>query len=385
MKKRNTGEDRMRLGLFWPSSKTMHWTSKAVADRNPDVLDLDVHVEIAKVIEGLGLDYAFLADRYSPYTPDSTRVGHQDPVVLAYLWGAAIAAHTEHIGIITTIHTSYLHPAHIARIGANLDVLSKGRWGMNIVTGFTANEQQLFGHEGLTDHTARYTLADETLSAVKELWRADEDIEFSGQSLAFKGHLSGPRPVQDPWPLLVNAGASPSGQDFAVRHCDYVFTVGNDAAQVKELAETLDGQAAAVGRQGEVLPMIAIMPVIRDTQAEAEDTLAWISENVDQDAARAFAVSLTGGIQTYTETYKDVDEAVLLDSIGNGAGLFRVVGTAEQVAEQMAALYAESTAGGMLLSFPFWHPSEIARLGPVLDVLERQGTWSHPKNFGWSW
>ncbi|MPZ73646.1 MAG: LLM class flavin-dependent oxidoreductase [Nitriliruptorales bacterium] len=385
MKTRNFSDDRMRLGLFWPSARTMHWTSKAVADRNPDVMDLAVHIEIAKLIEDIGLDYAFLADRYSPYTPASTRVGHQDPCILAYLWGAAIASHTRHIGIITTIHTTYLHPAHVARIGANLDVMSAGRWGMNIVTGFTANEQQLFGHEGLVDHTERYALADELISAVKELWRADEDIEFAGEALRFRGHLSGPRPVQQPWPLLVNAGASPSGQRFAVRQCDYVFTVGNDASQVSQLAGNLDEQAAEVDRKGEVLPMISVMPLIRDSQAEAEDEMAWISANIDTEAARAFAVSLTGGIKTYTETYKDVDEAVLLDTIGNGAGLFRIAGTPEQVAEQMADLYENSKAGGMLLSFPFWSPSEIGRMGDVLAILEKSGSWSHPKNAGWSW
>ena len=39
---------------------------------------------------------------------------------------------TEHIGIITTFHTTHHKPAHIARMGATLDAFSEGRWGWNI-------------------------------------------------------------------------------------------------------------------------------------------------------------------------------------------------------------------------------------------------------------
>lgn len=71
-----------------------------------------------------------------------------------------MAAVTKSILLISTIHVLYgpLHPLHLAKYGATLDHIAKGRWGINIVTGHRAIEHEMFGWQRI-DHDKRYDMA----------------------------------------------------------------------------------------------------------------------------------------------------------------------------------------------------------------------------------
>ena len=70
------------------------------------------------------------------------------------------------------MHARYLSPVVLARLGANLDVLSGGRWGWNIVPGSKGSEAKLFGITDQIEHDERYAVVAETLAAVRALWGA---------------------------------------------------------------------------------------------------------------------------------------------------------------------------------------------------------------------
>jgi FMNH2-dependent dimethyl sulfone monooxygenase len=180
-------DESMRLGIFYPNTPGLHVASSLVRQENPDAMDLRAHIEAAQACEEIGLDFIFLPDRWSPYGPACSAVGFQDPMIHAPMLAAALSAVTRDIGIVTTMHTTYHHPVHVARIGANLDALTKGRWGLNIVTGFTANEGELFGLDAIP-HDERYAMADEFLDAVRELW-AGEHVDFRGKWFTFSVRL----------------------------------------------------------------------------------------------------------------------------------------------------------------------------------------------------
>ena len=110
----------------------------------------------------------------------------------------AIFAVTEHIGVITTMHTTHHKPAHVARMGATLDAFSDGRWGWNIVTGFGDPEARLFGNETMVEHDERYAMAGEFVDIVKRLWTEAEPIDHDGAYYRVRGRIKAPRPVQRP-------------------------------------------------------------------------------------------------------------------------------------------------------------------------------------------
>ena len=106
--------------------------------------------------ERAGLDYVFLADGWGPGGPVSEELGIGDLWLFAPLLAGVLIGASEHIKIITTIHQAFLHPLVIARMGANLDALSGGRWGMNAVSGAGFAPDLIGSTSPTTDHDALY-------------------------------------------------------------------------------------------------------------------------------------------------------------------------------------------------------------------------------------
>ncbi len=214
----------VRLGLFYPNARTIHAISGAVAAKNLDVLDMKAHISVAQAAESIGLDYLFMADAWGFYGPHTTAIGVQNPILIAPILAASIIPITAHIRMITTIHTSWFDPFQIVRIGAALDNLSNGRWGMNLVSGSGFADQVLVGAPALS-HDSRYGRASETVEIITQHWSTGK-IDFDGEYFRFKGSVVGPDTVQQPRPLIVSAGASDAGRAFAGRYADYIFMPG---------------------------------------------------------------------------------------------------------------------------------------------------------------
>ena len=256
----------MRLGFFWPTG-SLHITSKVVADAVPDWLDIHHIKRLARVVEEAGFDYTFALDFLSPFGPESTRVKHMDPLLAPIMVAPIIFSETEHLGVITTIHTTMYHPAIIARLGADLDRLTNGRWGWNIVTGYFGNE--VLGTP-MMPHSDRYAAADEVVTIVKHLWTSEEPIDYQGKFHRANGSIVGPKPVQQPWPLLIQAGGSEEGREFAAKHADYNFMVAMSPESGAELLTDTRKRALTFGRQGEdVKSQFAVLLFMRDTDEEA--------------------------------------------------------------------------------------------------------------------
>jgi alkanesulfonate monooxygenase SsuD/methylene tetrahydromethanopterin reductase-like flavin-dependent oxidoreductase (luciferase family) len=104
-----------------------------------------------------------------------------------------------------------------------IDHISNGRSILNIVTGWNKPEIDMFGVEMLP-HGDRYDMAEEWLTIVKRLWTEDEEFDHEGKFYKIaKGYLQ-PKPIQAPYPAVMNAGGSERGRHFAAKYCDLVFT-----------------------------------------------------------------------------------------------------------------------------------------------------------------
>jgi FMNH2-dependent dimethyl sulfone monooxygenase len=76
----------------------------------------------------------------------------------------------------------------------------------------------------LLDHEERYACAEEWVTLVKRLWTEDESFDHDGKFYKIKRGYLQPKPIQYPYPAIMNAGASERGKHFACKHCDLVFT-----------------------------------------------------------------------------------------------------------------------------------------------------------------
>lgn len=378
-------DGKLRFGMMWPNSPSPGATSRAVAEANPDILDVSAHIELAKTAEKAGLDFVFFADGYTHHGLGNARVGHGEPCISAPVWAPIVMTATEHLGVVTTMHARYLSPVVLARIGANLDVISGGRWGWNIVPGSKGSEAELFGID-VGEHDERYAVVEETLEAVRALWSAGGGaIDFDGKYYQLKGIPRGPYPVQEQ-PVIFNAGVSEAGQKFVASHADYAFfSVVDDLTRAKATVDQLAERAAAAGREaGSVSGAGAIGVVLDPTSEGAREKFEWIRDSLDMDAARGWARTFLSGSQTYQKNFdSELDDAAR--RIGIAAGSRVLVGDPREVADQIREIHETTGLRVFMFATMLWQPEEVAMLGEVFAHLEQDGLWEPPASRDWSW
>ena len=265
--------------------------------------DVKHYQELARIAERGLLDSLFLAD--SPVQqgdPGRRPAGRLEPTVLL----TALAAVTEHIGLIATASTTYNEPYNLARRFASLDHVSGGRAGWNVVTTAGADAARNFGLDDVPPHRERYARADEFLEVATKLWDswaddaviADKDagvhadaakvraINHRGRFFRVDGPLNVPRSPQG-WPLLVQAGSSEDGKDFAASRAEAVFTAQQTLGEAQAFYRDLKARTAAAGRDPDGIKILpGIVPVIGATPAEARELDAELERLISPEYAR---------------------------------------------------------------------------------------------------
>ncbi|KJS56428.1 F420-dependent methylene-tetrahydromethanopterin reductase [Streptomyces rubellomurinus subsp. indigoferus] len=187
----------------------------------------------------------------------------------------ALAAVTERLGLAATVSATFNEPYELARRFATLDHLSGGRAAWNVVTTSDAFTGENFRRGGYLDHADRYTRAAEFLGLTREFWDTGEaGVRHAGPQFEVEGRLSLARPPQG-HPVVIQAGDSDEGREFAAAHADVIFTRHSTLAAGQAFHADVKRRLAAYGREPDALK---IMPgatfVLADTDAEAVELAA---------------------------------------------------------------------------------------------------------------
>src|SRR5581483_4598434 len=159
---------RMHLNFHgnWAGEHMGAW--HRAGDNRPAAFQLEYYMKLAQTAErGLfdGIFYAAGLAAQGPGRPTSPGI---DPVVLA----AALAARTEHIGLVATVSTTFNEPYNVARAIASLDHVSGGRAAWNVVTTYDEMAALNFGMAQLPPKPQRYERATEFVEVVLKLWES---------------------------------------------------------------------------------------------------------------------------------------------------------------------------------------------------------------------
>ena len=144
-----------------------------------------------------------------------------------YTWAAGLAMATNYSSIFATSHIPTMHPIVAAKQAATIDHISNGRFALNIVCGSHRREMDMFGELPMR-YENRYEYAAEWTNVIKTLWMRTESWDYEGAFFKINKGFSEPKPIQKPYPALMNAGGSESGRDFAARECDIAFILVSD-------------------------------------------------------------------------------------------------------------------------------------------------------------
>jgi alkanesulfonate monooxygenase SsuD/methylene tetrahydromethanopterin reductase-like flavin-dependent oxidoreductase (luciferase family) len=330
--------NRLKLGVFG-----LNVSNGCAMTSAPDTLKIewDESVRIARAAEAAGIEALVPVARWRGFG-GATNFNHRSFETLT--WAAGLAAATERIGIFATVHVPTVHPVRAAKEIATIDHISRGRFALNIVAGWNEPEIRMFG-VSQREHDQRYAYADEFTTLLKRLW-TENGFDFSGDFFKVPGAYSEPKPVQRPWPLIMSAGNSPAGRDFAARHADLNFALGPDlttlaatCADIKRLARERHGRGLSVFTMGYV--------VCRETEREA---LRYRDYYVKEKGDFAAAHNLLETLIPNSQSALGDQYNAMIENFIAGYSALPLVGTPEQVVDGMIEM-ARAGFDGLTLSW----------------------------------
>ena len=416
----STTARQMKLGAF-----LMATGHHVAAWRHPDVpadagLDFKHYRHLAQVAEAAKFDALFVADSVAAATGDiasrMARSGHFEPLTLL----SALSAVTDHIGLIATATTTYNEPYHVARKFASLDHLSGGRAGWNLVPSDAAAEAQNFGRSEHVGHAERYSRAREFHQVVTGLWNSWADDAFTrdkasgqyydpakvqvlnhqGEHFSVKGPLNVARSPQGQ-PVVVQAGSSEVGRDLAAQTAEVVFTAQTSLASAQAFYADIKGRLAAYGRSADSLKIMpGVLIVVAETEALAREKFESFQDLVEPEVGVALLGRMLGNFDlsgypldgplpelpltdsgqrsrqkllTELAEREHLNLAQLGRRIACGRGHYSLIGTPEQVADELQTWFEQGAADGFNVLVPHLPGGleDVARL--LVPELQRRG------------
>ena len=356
----------LMLGLFLPTQTGGF--SQSTYPRDTD-WSFDYNQKLTLQAEEHGFDFVFGLQQWVPKGGFGGEISYRENFLDPFISTVALGALTRRIITISTVHVLYgnWHPLHLARFAATADHITGGRFGLNIVTGYDANEPRMFGMTRI-EHDERYERADEFVSVMEQLWDGDDNVNHQGRYYALENAYVSPRPRYGR-PIMVSASASPAGFDFASRHSDIVFTSSPAGAIFENAIEALPAHVRNIrkpyegtGRQ----PKVIIFPLIicRPTREEAYAYRDAIVAKADLVSIRAYTARHSGGDAHGWKEHVPADRIL--------GGHIQIVGSPQDVADQLAQLH-DAGLDGVQIGFYDYGPELEFFAEHVLPLLHAKG------------
>jgi FMN-dependent oxidoreductase (nitrilotriacetate monooxygenase family) len=289
------GKRQLVLNVFF-----MRFGHHPAAWRSPGVTatgrpDIAYWVDMAKLAERAKFDTFFVADfigRSGNQLGQTSRQGGSfqfEPLTLL----SAIAAHTRDIGLVATVNTNFSEPYNIARQLASLDHLSGGRAGWNVVSSYREDTARNFGIKELRGHGERYERAEEFVEVVKRYWDSWDDDAYDhpdrsaglffdprsahpqqheGAHFSAEGLLDVARPLQG-YPVLVQAGNSDTGREFAARLGEMTYSSATSLEVAKAYYDDVKSRLPKYDRDPDdikIAPGLSVIVAESDDEAQAK-------------------------------------------------------------------------------------------------------------------
>jgi FMN-dependent oxidoreductase (nitrilotriacetate monooxygenase family) len=386
-----------------------------------DILDPARYQHIARVLEAAKFDGCFFADLFGlydlhqggidAYVRRGGQISYLDPTVVL----PVMAAVTRHLGLGATLSTSFHTAYHLARWLGSLDAMSGGRVAWNVVTSATDLEAQNAGLDELPPRELRYDRADEVLEACFALWNSwDADAlvrdkaagimsdptkvhyaNYEGRWIKTRGPLSIPRSAQGR-PVIMQAGSSDRGREFAARWAEVIFTIQRGEAEMREFYDDIKARMGERGRapnECAILPAVSV--VLGETESIARERADYLNGLIDPELSFAASSSNLGADLTKLDKGKTLSElqgnqgmqgsADVLAQTMKAEGLTfkqaavkrtegkEIVGTASMVADRLQAIFESGVCDGFVLA-PTMFPGMFEQFcRSVVPELQRRG------------
>ena len=385
--------------------------------RSGSQIDFSSFEHLARTAERGLFDFFFLAEglrlrEHNGRVHDLDVVGRPESLTVLN----ALAAVTERLGLAATVNATFNEPYELARRLASLDHLSEGRAAWNVVTSSDAFTGENFRRGGYLDRADRYTRAAEFVALARELWDSWPDggpqrpFAHRGEQFDIAGRFGVPRSPQG-HPVVIQAGDSGEGREFAASAADIIFTRHGSLEAGRAFYADVKRRLAAYGRApGDLKIMPGVTFVLGDTAAEAQEKAAEIRrqqvspQNALLALEQIWGVDLSGhdpdgplpdfdpdpGSQLVRGRVRHADPLALAakwralseekglsirQTVIEATGRQSFIGTPDAVAGEMARFVREEAADGFIL-VPHLTPGGLDDfVDQVVPLLQERGVF----------
>jgi alkanesulfonate monooxygenase SsuD/methylene tetrahydromethanopterin reductase-like flavin-dependent oxidoreductase (luciferase family) len=367
-----TSGNALKLGLF--GSNCSSGRSYTTVPERWDA-SWDHNLALAQLAEEVGLECMVPIARWKGYGGQTDVNGASFESIA---WACGLLAGTRRINVFCTVHVPLLHPIIAAKQMATVDHVGGGRLGVNVVCGWNEDEFHMFGLDK-HEHDDRYAQGEEWWTIIRRVWSGEPPFDFRGRFYELGSVQGRPTPFGGERPLMMNAGSSPRGRQFAIEHSDMHFDgVRSPEESAQRIAETKQ-RARALGRDIQVWTPVGI--ICRPTQHAADEFLDYLVEHADWGALGHLAemhANDAGGRTDAEGLLRHAGEGLIERQV-LARGSYCAVGDADHVAAELLRLHRVGFDGLVLNFFdyldelPYFAQEVLPRLEQA-EIRQRQSS-----------
>lgn len=217
----------MQLGVMIEGQEGLNW---------------DRWQRIARATEDLGFESLWRSDHFFSLAG----AGERDSLE-TFISFVMVATETQRIRFGPLVAScTFRHPSLVARMAAQIDQLSGGRFVLGMGAGWNVPEHEAFG---ITFPPVRERMdrLEESIQVVRALW-GDGPVSFDGQYYQLKDAQCFPKPAQSPAPIIVGGGGERRTLRMVAQYADEWNVVGVDMDGYRHKRGVLEQHCADVGR-----------------------------------------------------------------------------------------------------------------------------------------
>ena len=361
------GPNRFKLGVFSANCDGGLTMSLAPERWRANWDDI---VALCRLADDAGMEFILPVAKWRGYQGKANIYGKSYETMTH---SAAIGALTRRICVFSTIHVPLVTPAFAAKAIATIDHVTHGRAGLNIVCGWNQEEFDLHGVS--IEQDTRYDHGLEWWQVWSRLLEGGPEFDWHGRFFTLKRLSTDPVSIQRPRPIVMSAGFSPRGRDFAAQAADALFTNMTELDQAPAMLDMIAQYCAPYGRRLSVFAMSHV--VCRPTRREAEEFFHYFAEEMADAEGQAYyrrnrGATVGSGKAVIARPFENrFTRAGDKKYLGAYPGTYPFVGTPDDIAEEMARMSAAGLAGASVAFLDYLKeiPYFIAEVLPRLERL----------------
>lgn len=214
----------------------------------------------------------------------------EEPMLEGWTTISVLAGITSKIKLGTLVTGNiYRHPSVLAKIGATLDVLSKGRLFMGIGAAWNQEESQAYSIP-FPPTMERLQRLEEAIQIIRKMWTAEEPAAtFDGKYYQINNAYCNPKPIQKPSPpIMVGGSGERLTLKIVAKYADACNLFGS-AGTVKRKLSILKEHCKSIGRDYDSILKTKLGFIMIDNDRETvEKRVKQISKAIPEEQLREF-------------------------------------------------------------------------------------------------